>query len=91
MLIQCIGVVAHIAGNYLFLNVLGYQIVGTGLAGVLTNFIVLICLYFYTKMYFPESKSYVIDSKMLLDYLKLGYPCTFMNVMEWSAYSLMSF
>jgi peptidoglycan biosynthesis protein MviN/MurJ (putative lipid II flippase) len=49
MCIQVVGILAHIAASYFFIDVMKYGIVGTGLAGGSTNLIVYKLLLDYTK------------------------------------------
>lgn len=49
MFIQVIGILAHIAANYYFVDIKQLGIVGTGLAGGVTNLTVFLFLQFYSN------------------------------------------
>ena len=93
MTIQWAGIAAHLGFLTLLVSHFQLDIWGVGFAGGLTNSLVFFALVIYTNFTVKgEGQEYNSFSKQsLLNYLKLGLPCTAMTMVEWCAYSLMTF
>ena len=99
MIVQLICTVLHILWCYIFVDVLGFGVRGTGFATVLTQFINLIAtaalVRFFTnerlrkEAWFLPTRS-CFDFQGLYSFMKLGVPSIGMLCLEWWGFEFMT-